>query len=122
MTEKINNQTDFLSCVLVTAVEGGIGYWAEVRNYHWTEDTNHNLLSASAEIKIEDTNESEWQTLNLDVIRNGIEKIQNNEVNINRDMLKSIVAGNITNDAGEIDSDGADCIVQAALFGEIIYG
>ncbi len=119
MTEQINNQTDFLSCVLVTAVEGGVNYWAEVRNYHWEVDKQNNFLSAVVEIK---TNESEWQTLNLDLIRKGIEKIQNNEVNINKDILESIVTGNLTNDASEIDSDGADCIVQVVLFGEIVYG
>jgi len=39
------------------------------------------------------------------------------------DGLRKLIAGaDATNDCGDIDAEAADCIVQAGLFGEVIYG
>ena len=49
-------------------------------------------------------------------------KIQGGTVKINPQVLADILLGDNLNDAGVIDSTAADCIIQAGLFGEIVYG
>ena len=57
-----------------------------------------------------------------DVIQAGIDKVKSGAIELNKDILKAILVADVINDAGDIDSDAADCIVQAALFDEIVYG
>ena len=116
----------FLSDCIITAVEGGTGYWAEVRNYKWSEDTvHHRMLDATVELRSEipRTDEPEpWFKVNLDTIDLGIQRLQSADFRVNPNLMGLILAANRDNDAGDIDADAADCIVQAALFGELVYG
>lgn len=113
-------RTDFLVNVVVTAVEGGVGYWAELREYKWSEDENRYMTGASVEVDAQDG--KGWRTVNLDTIREGLAKIKESSFQINPAVLSAILMGDRNNDAGEIDSEAADCIIQAGLFGELVYG
>ena len=118
-------RTDFLSNVLVTAVEGGINYWADVKNYQWNETTDRRrLTTASAEVKELTPNDllPDWTPLTLDTIRQGIKNVKANSFIVSPTVLGWILTGDRNNDAGEIDAVAADCIVQAALFGKLVYG
>lgn len=61
-----------------------------------------------------------WHTIDTNTIGNGIERILNGEVKIN-DRLYSYIRESAI-DGNEFDSDALDCIIQAGLFGDIIYG
>ena len=109
---------EFLNDCIVNAVEsGGITYWADVCEYMW-DDTDG--MVALAEIQVDDTGER--YTLDADVINLGIERIRSGEVQINRTVKSWILLGDAENDAAEIDSLAADCIVQAGVLGDIVYG
>ena len=41
---------------------------------------------------------------------------------MNRAIVGYVVVSDNENDAGDIDSEAADCIIQAAIFGELVYG
>ena len=115
-------RTDFLAGVVVTAVEGGINYWGDIRKYRWREDDERNFTEASVEVKVNDTPDAEWLTVDMAVIQQGIKAIRKGDFQVNRVIVSYVVLGDRNNDAGEIDSDAADCIVQAGLFGAIVYG
>ena len=112
---------DFLASVLVTAVEGGINYWAIMTGYHWKQDENHNLTSAEVMV-LPDEDGAEWHKVTVGKIARGIQPILSTDFAVREDILRSIAGANVTNDAGEIDSEAADVIVQAALFGKLVYG
>ena len=112
-------RTDFLCNVLTTAVEGGINYWAELWDYTWKQDDQKNMTTARVSVK---PHRGIWHSVTPDVIQVGIDKIKAGTIELNKDILKAIIVADVTNDAGEIDSTAADCIVQAALFDEIFYG
>ena len=121
MTDK---RRSFLADVIVTAVEGGIGYWAYTRNYTFEYADNlkkdRDLAFASAEVREGD--KPEWHELSPDVVEAGITKLLAGTLGLHRSLLGTLYTANLYNDAWEIDSELADCIVQAALLGEIIYG
>jgi hypothetical protein len=111
----------FASDVIITAIEGGIGYWANVLEYRHTPEP------ATAKIREQEAtdpkdNVPKEATLNREFIQKGIDALASGAIKVNPRLLGNILVGAVTDDAGEVDSDGADVIVQAALFGELVYG
>ena len=124
MVTSSRERTGFLADILVTAAEGGINYWALMRNYRWEQDADGNLTMASVEIETRPKNPgpSVWQTVSEETIELGIARVKQPGFQVNRDNLANILVADRENDASEIDSEAADCIIQAALFGEVVYG
>ena len=108
----------FVHDVFTTACEGGIDYWAEFSEYRWKHDGEPDLWTFGATI-VED-GESEPVTIGRYVILAGIRKILTGDHgSLLRDNLVRAIQHD---DAGEVDADFADSIVQVGLFGEVRYG
>ena len=131
-TDLINNRTaerhDFLWGVFVTALEGGVNYWARVGRYRpgWYEGTNERELedyrNFHALVRCDEDDSGEVHRIDVNTIARGIGLIKKNKIKINSTIRDWIVVDDNDNEGSNIDADAADCIVQAGLFGEIIYG
>ena len=106
--------------IMATALEGGINYWADQAETVGTlreEDKDlyiSETISRGYTVEIHDAEEGEIYQLDLEKLLNGITYgVQNGFVEINN-------GGTI--DTGDIDAIAADVIIQAALFGDVIYG
>lgn len=103
--------------VLCTALEGGIGYWAEADDIVSGEGVYHRVTLTDAE------GDDDWShILDNDAIRRGIEQALHPDFAVDSAIRGAIFEGVVQNDAGYIDAIAADVIVQAACFGEIVYG
>jgi len=119
---------EFLADILCTIIEGSpdIAYWATGRNTIRTQGDDWKYSS----IELKPTEpafrgkdpRNGWQLVNASVVENGIAAIKDGRVKVSSDILGWIVGGSNENDAGNIDAICADCIVQAALFGDIVFG
>lgn len=120
---------EFLADILTTALEGGIGYWSEATEYRWEglahKDYYAVIVDAEADGEDEDFPESR---IDIDVIAKGIATIKGFDYQPNyfgdggaywREFL---LADRTNGEDGDYDAIVADWIVQAGLFGEIIYG
>lgn len=114
--------------IMVTAIEGGIGYWAcldntsqEFENAPENEavsETAARLLIDGKTITFFDEEEEDRPLeMNLDNLLDGIIKFF--ERGYDR---CSAFCSDGTIDCTEIDSECADCIIQLALFDDIVYG
>lgn len=105
--------------IIITALEGGIGYWAcldntgdEFENAPKDEavsETAARIILNNGTLVFEDADDYDSQAryeLTLEKLLNGIEKYAN-ENGFDMDLL---------------DADMADAIVQYAIFCEIVYG
>ena len=110
----------FLNDVIVCAVEGGIGYWSQVRDYRWEKDDDWNITEASATVVPFD--DPKVYKLTWETVEDGIRKVLAGTVKVHSSYVGSIAVAAAEGDAGEIDAELADIIVQAGLFGEVIYG
>lgn len=118
MTTRTDTRKQFLQDVFVTALEGGIGYWSEASHYHLSTPERADFYAV-----VDDTeDEDKTYVIDADVIVRGINRILLGVVRIRSDLFDAVRLGNRDNDGGEIDADGADCIVQAGLFEEVRYG
>lgn len=126
---------EFLATVVTTAVEGGIGYWSVVHKYDWwypdlqghTPAPSDGMAFTRASIELtEDADESHPAgrrvEVDHDTVRRGMLVLTSGERQVRRDIYEAIVLANHSSDGGEIDSEIADCIVQAGLFGRVIFG
>ncbi len=137
-TQYDRERRDLLATVIVTAVEGGIGYWSQAENYRWYFPTIQAQAgdkggtarpgpdgTANAYVTLHPTDEGEGdfepRKITTDDIARALDMIRKDEVELNLPLKRSIWRGDATNDGGEIDADGADAIVQIAMFGTVIY-
>jgi hypothetical protein len=122
----------FLADILVNAVEGGINYWAETKNYHWSKRDEDGEISSEyaddvyVDIREKDyateKEETPWFRVKAESLERGIEKIKDPNFQINPQIAKQVLYSDHFSDAGDIDTEIADVIVQATMFGEIVYG
>lgn len=135
MTVRSDDWTQFLGDILTAAIEGGTGYWAQVSQYQWRDDdgsihccVGERVPDAGARATIHELKEDEsgyreeGLTIDARVITRGIRLIITDEVGVRSDLKRWIDEGFRECDAGMIDADCADVIVQAGLFDEVRYG
>jgi hypothetical protein len=101
-----------LNGILTTAVEGGIGYWSEVKEYRWE---NTEIASVKVrELDREDPEKPGWHLINaMDMLR-VLPLIESNSSQAKGWNIEEIVE--------QCDADIADIAVQLAIFGKVIYG
>lgn len=108
-----NKDIDDIMC---GALEGGITYWcsrAEVVGEYLGEYASEQI-SKGGELRLYDSESDEVYTLTLDKFLCGLATYIRS--------CYGFVVKNGCLDPGAIDAEGADCIVQYALFGDVIYG
>lgn len=124
-TRRINVTLEFpeeaLQDIIITACEGGIGYWSQLESYDYRE--------TSFVLREMNEDETDWtgpkHILDHDVVAVGLERIVSGVVTVSPDIRSSIMNELIEATKGggfAGDTTDCDCIVQAGLFGEIIYG
>lgn len=126
-------RTEFLSDIIITAVEGGIGHWSVCSQYQVAEEGELHGIVGKVEVADPSTRATIWESeeyndapddlhITLDLIAHGIQKVKNPLFSINSRLAAMIRQADSENDAGMIDAEAADVIVQAGLFGKIVYG
>ncbi len=110
----------FLADIIIGAVEGATGYWAQVSVYRH-DCPPAETIATLHEIEPEDPGEPGKQ-LSTGTIASGIQTIARPGFRVRADLLAVIQEADLINDAGLLDAEAADVIVQAGLFGEIVYG
>lgn len=100
--------------ILTSVLEcGSIAYWADCVD--WERDEELNILWLKIiECDERDGEEHEF-TLKPEDIENGIKNIFSQDFKIAPEIRERIFEK-------DWDSDSDDCIIQASLFGELIYG
>lgn len=97
--------------ILVTCVEGGSNYWANFRNVK--RDVELDILEC--EVRDKEGDSLEWKKITIEDIRKAVAVVMKPEFNLH-DSYKAMVAND------DNDATSSDAILQAAMFGEVIYG
>ncbi|PZU04633.1 MAG: hypothetical protein DI630_00525 [Gordonia sp. (in: high G+C Gram-positive bacteria)] len=137
MAERTAQRTQFLSGVLSCAIEGGIKHWAGVAEYQWEGLETTTGARATIHEPANDNSDPIVHVIDVDVIARGITAIASGRTSYANSGYRAdrgLVTGqsharlrrlNASNGAdcelGDHDSDDADAIVQAGLFGEVRY-
>lgn len=114
-----DDRKEFLADVLTTAVEGGINYWAMVSNYNY--DTPAETRVTVHELD-DDGNPSGYVDITITEIARAIQSVLITDTSLPSHVRSTIRETNAENDAGDIDAELADVIMQFAVLGRITYG
>ena len=113
--------------IMVSALEGGINYWckkAEVKGDYLGEYAS-DQISRGGELVLHDAEENKSYTLSKEKFIEGLKKYiaAGNTGCIDREKNRiGVYTGKLNMDPCNIDAGAADCIIQYALFGDVIYG
>lgn len=140
MSNRSPEREQFYADIISTAVEGGIGYWSQVSHYQWVKNwggdqgklmvvcgddddyTDKGTMAVVHEYDPDtDDYAAEGMTLDTDKIAIAMGRITGESGLIGKYAANQITGALRDLDAGEIDSDLADVIVQVALLGEEVY-
>lgn len=108
--DRLDQSIDFMS-ILVTAIEGGSNYWAEISDVQMNEQFG--LPESATFTDHEDP--SMGGVVNDEVIRRGIQLARDTQMNPD-------VKASIFEEGPAMDATAADVVVQLGLFGEIVFG
>jgi hypothetical protein len=100
--------------ILVTALEGGINYWAAVPEYK--VDYPNSVTAIVADLEGDD----KPVELTYDLIKAGYDLLLSGKIKLHSGLVKDLEHSQRTGEF-EGDSELADCIVQAAIFQDVIY-
>ncbi len=116
------NRAEFLADCLEIAMDV-IGDWGLYRNVVHADDhiTSICLRPDAPSFNRFDPRD-DWQTITLENIADAIVKIGTGAVEISEDRRDQITEACLDENSSAIDADLADCILQVAAFGEIVFG
>lgn len=101
--------------VLTTAVESGWGDWF---SYKATRDPVDSWVLAAGVLDVE---EGTLHTVVMDDIWAAMQKALDPTVKLNTEIRRDVLACVLEGDSAPLDAEGADVIIQLAVFGEIVY-
>lgn len=107
---------EFISDIICTAFEGGINYWCNTADPTVVDKQYVSAVLYDAE------DENKAHTLTSEAMVEAIKGIMEGTYQCRSDIREAITKGIIDLDGGYIDADGADVIVQFAVFKELVYG
>lgn len=142
-TAKSAQRLQFLHDVMITALEGGVGYWSVADDIvrHENDDLFYKRYTlycfdpddpkAAGECGLS-TRENpvpicQGHLVDPDAIARGMglatrPERDSDEIGWHYSNRRHVIEANRENDAGAIDAGDADCIVQLSAFGKVIYG
>lgn len=117
-TLEVNITSEDIDDIMAAALEGGITYWcrksAVVGKY--LGDCASDQISHGGSLILYDAESDDKWELTLNKFLNGMKLAIEQGIGI------QVNAADGSIDTSEIDGEYADCIVQLALFGEVVFG
>jgi hypothetical protein len=95
---------------------GAIDYWANISKVNRNDEGMVvSFEVTSAEDDFEEVYFEEVYVVSFDTVRLGIARIFDEKFEIGKHIIKQFVED-------DVDVEGCDCIIQAGLFGVLVYG
>jgi hypothetical protein len=114
----VNAREQMFSDVIITAVEGGTGYWAVASGYHFDGEDRH-----PASVTLTEQGAHVGYPVTVHGIAAAMYRIAHDRtVKVREDIRQDVGAALWSPDAADLDADDADAIVQVLIFGELVYG
>lgn len=133
---RVEARQQFLADIIITAVEGGTGYWATAFSYRHETPTltrvvlvpneDYEEVARAAFAGGPDIDQTWLKQHGYEVetwqIESAIERIIDRKADVGLNLRARLQFASSNNDAGDIDAGDADSIVQIACFGKLVYG
>lgn len=123
MAQRSAARAEFLHDILIGFVEDGCtNTWRSIDAWHYDEADPSQAWAVFIEDDDDLGADAPKHRVTIETIARGLSALQAGDVHMGARMLGSILAADAENDAGDIDAYDADAIVQAGVFGNLVYG
>jgi hypothetical protein len=122
-TRRTAQRVEFLTLIVHTAAEGGLGPWAQVVGYPAVPPAPEDTAAAETSLCV-DAVDGATYVITLDDVDRALDAIDAGGVpgwDDRSDARMLVRDADTTDDATDIDAELADAIVQVAVFGEAVY-
>lgn len=120
--ENTKQKINVIHCMLTDAIESNyIGYWAIVRNVKRTKNGDIYQFECRDSDGNEESeaNSLPWRTVNDSGIAHAVKQMLSGEVKVGRDVAASFIG---KEEDWDYDCISADCAIQIAAFGSVVFG
>lgn len=113
---------------LVTCIEGGSTYWLAGQPKRLTDSgakfvDNGEPWHYTGVVKCRDAeNDDKFADISLATVELGFRRIVEGSTAVRADLVGTVTVAWLRPDDADIDAEAADAILQAGLFGELVYG
>lgn len=112
-------RNEFLGDIVICIAEDfGYNSWRQVTSYHWFEDDPKRNVVGLYDVE----EEKDLPTIGVNEVATGIARILDGKIKVRDSIIKQIREASEENDAGIIDAELADIILQAYAFNDYVYG
>lgn len=130
----IELEPKFFADVLSTIIDSNIADWAEGRNFEHTNDGDYLRCEMRPHrqeglVFDEGDKRNDWIEIGYAEVEAAMQKVINHQAGVDGAkplctpyIAKYILDAVLEQDAGHIDAEAADVIIQVALFDEIVFG
>jgi hypothetical protein len=113
---------DLIEIINTAYEEGVIAYWGCDYGFAKNAHVEINRFTHNYTYKFEIDYEGEQLTVDVDVVKRGIERILNGDVHVANRIVNDIRDAIANSELPAVDTDAVDVIIQAGLFNEIVFG
>lgn len=105
--------------MLTTCYEGGSAYWLACNSVVRDNDGNVKHIIGCHDREDEST---KWGEADAVIIQSGVERIVEGTVKVRDDIRMNVIQALVDPDSTSWDAEVADCVLQAGLLNDIVYG
>ena len=116
ITVIIDPDIKILSDILITAVEGGTGYWAQCSDYEWSDEHPETTQVRLHEVEADHAEFTLGHLVTTDSIAEGLSRMAADKKYPH--FAKMVTQALVEED---YDAEVADVAVQYAIFGKLVY-
>ena len=113
---------DLIEIINTAYEQDVIGYWECDYGFAQNAHVEINGFTHGYTYKFEIDYEGEQLTVDVDVVKRGIERILNGNVGVATRIVNDIRDAIAGSELPAVDTDAVDVIIQAGLFNEIVFG
>jgi len=107
---------------LTACVEGGSAYWLACKQVKRDTDLNVIRLIGCFDREHDAPGPASWGDATAETIRLGIQRILSGSVKVGSHVARDVLMCVLDPDYTGWDAETADCVLQAGLLNEIVYG
>lgn len=110
--------------VMTNFIESGYSQWPLVQDYTrcYPDDDDIGWIDQLIISSTDDDLNPQWKIIGPDEIANAMIRISLGATNVNSSLERIIAESLTAKEYIDLDAETDDCIVQIAVFGELVYG
>ena len=123
ITSEMPAHDEVLRAIIATALDNSISHWADISDVLWHRCDMCGNRWATFKVREKGCElEGGWKEVDSDLVCSGLEEALRPEAKTPKHIKTILTIALVNKDTSEISVEVADCVMQFAVLGELLYG